>query len=47
MCSFMCYLSFTANLKENSWEFGILRSIGLSVNKYLYLFNFYYYKNIL
>lgn len=40
MCSFMCYLSFTANLKENSWEFGILRSIGLSafevINVYIY-----------
>eukprot|EP00003_Mantamonas_plastica_P015601 TRINITY_DN2635_c0_g2_i3.p1 TRINITY_DN2635_c0_g2~~TRINITY_DN2635_c0_g2_i3.p1 ORF type:complete len:1218 (-),score=362.13 TRINITY_DN2635_c0_g2_i3:46-3648(-) len=30
LCFFMLWLSFTANVKENSWEFGVLRSIGLN-----------------
>ena len=29
---FLILVSFTSNIKENSWEFGVLRSIGL--NKY-------------
>ncbi|KAL0483814.1 hypothetical protein AKO1_014032 [Acrasis kona] len=33
LCFFMLTVSFTANVKENSWEFGVLRSIGLSVSK--------------
>nr|CAG4716010.1 unnamed protein product [Naegleria fowleri] len=32
LCFFMLAVSFTANVKDNSWEFGVLRSIGLSVN---------------
>eukprot|EP01107_Rhizomastix_libera_P010431 TRINITY_DN26_c0_g1_i5.p1 TRINITY_DN26_c0_g1~~TRINITY_DN26_c0_g1_i5.p1 ORF type:complete len:1436 (-),score=485.84 TRINITY_DN26_c0_g1_i5:6-3914(-) len=29
LCFFVLWLSFTANVKENSWEFAVLRSIGL------------------
>lgn len=32
LCFFILWLSFIANVRENSWEFGVLRSIGLSVN---------------
>ena len=31
LCFFVLWLSFTANVNENSWEFGVLRSIGLTV----------------
>ncbi|KAI9140455.1 FtsX-like permease family-domain-containing protein [Paraphysoderma sedebokerense] len=27
---FVLWLSFTANIRENSWEFGVLRAIGLN-----------------
>eukprot|EP00698_Gefionella_okellyi_P021274 TRINITY_DN6854_c0_g1_i1.p1 TRINITY_DN6854_c0_g1~~TRINITY_DN6854_c0_g1_i1.p1 ORF type:complete len:1082 (+),score=291.51 TRINITY_DN6854_c0_g1_i1:95-3340(+) len=27
---FILWLSFTANIRENSWEFGVLRSLGLT-----------------
>ena len=30
-CFFVLWLSFTANVRENSWEFGVLRAIGLDV----------------
>jgi len=30
LCFFVLWLSFTANVNENSWEFGVLRSIGLT-----------------
>eukprot|EP01027_Heterolobosea_sp_BB2_P015365 GEZU01021989.1.p1 GENE.GEZU01021989.1~~GEZU01021989.1.p1 ORF type:complete len:139 (-),score=40.90 GEZU01021989.1:149-565(-) len=33
LCFFILWLSTTANVKENSWEFGVLRSVGLSVTK--------------
>lgn len=33
MCFFVLWLSFTANIRENSWEFGVLRAIGLSSNQ--------------
>jgi ABC-type antimicrobial peptide transport system permease subunit len=33
LCFFMLTISFAANVRDNSWEFGVLRSIGLSVNK--------------
>eukprot|EP01006_Ploeotia_vitrea_P006656 TRINITY_DN14289_c0_g1_i1.p1 TRINITY_DN14289_c0_g1~~TRINITY_DN14289_c0_g1_i1.p1 ORF type:complete len:1295 (-),score=88.49 TRINITY_DN14289_c0_g1_i1:31-3585(-) len=29
---FMLWLGFTANVKNNAWEFGVLRSLGLPVN---------------
>jgi ABC-type antimicrobial peptide transport system permease subunit len=28
---FVLLLSFTANIRENSWELGVLRAIGLNV----------------
>lgn len=30
MSFFVLWISFTSNIKENSWEFGVLRAIGLS-----------------
>ena len=33
LCFFVLWLSFTANIRENSWEFGVLRAIGLSANQ--------------
>ncbi|KAI9104652.1 FtsX-like permease family-domain-containing protein [Phlyctochytrium arcticum] len=30
-CFFVLWLSFTANIRENSWEFGVLRAIGFTV----------------
>jgi ABC-type antimicrobial peptide transport system permease subunit len=30
LCFFILFLSFTSNVNENSWEFGVLRAIGLS-----------------
>ena len=32
LCFFMLAVSFSANVQDNSWEFGVLRSIGLSVS---------------
>jgi ABC-type antimicrobial peptide transport system permease subunit len=29
---FVLWLSFMANIKENSWEFGVLRAIGVDVS---------------
>ena len=31
LCFFVLWLSFTANVNENAWEFGVLRAIGLNV----------------
>lgn len=31
LCFFLLWLSFTANVRENAWEFGVLRAVGLSV----------------
>lgn len=30
LCFFILWLSFTANVQENTWEFGVLRAIGLN-----------------
>ena len=30
MCFFILWMSFTANVQENSWEFGVLRALGLN-----------------
>jgi hypothetical protein len=30
MCFFILWLSFSANVHENAWEFGVLRAIGLN-----------------
>ena len=29
-CFFVLFISFTANIRENSWELGVLRAIGLT-----------------
>lgn len=40
LCFFVCWLSFTANVRENSWQFGVLRALGLTarqvVKMYIY-----------
>lgn len=33
LCFFVLFLSFSSNVKDNSWEFGVLRAVGLSVSK--------------
>ncbi|GAM21205.1 hypothetical protein SAMD00019534_043800 [Acytostelium subglobosum LB1] len=30
LCFFMLWVSFSSNIHENSWEFGVLRAIGLT-----------------
>lgn len=35
LCFFASWLSFAANIRDNSREFGILRALGLSVNQVL------------
>jgi ABC-type antimicrobial peptide transport system permease subunit len=30
LCFFVLWLSFTANIRENAWEFGVLRAVGLT-----------------
>jgi len=31
LCFFVLWISFTSNVNENSWEFGVLRAVGLSI----------------
>mmetsp|Transcript_10929 Transcript_10929/g.40739 ORF Transcript_10929/g.40739 Transcript_10929/m.40739 type:complete len:1124 (-) Transcript_10929:289-3660(-) len=33
LCFFHLMVSFTSNVTDNAWEYGVLRSIGLSANK--------------
>ena len=33
LCFFILTISFTANVRDNSWEFGVLRAIGFSVSQ--------------
>jgi ABC-type antimicrobial peptide transport system permease subunit len=33
LCFFILTISFTANVRDNSWEFGVLRAVGMSVNQ--------------
>jgi len=35
LCFFILWLSFTANIHENAWEFGVLRAVGLNVSNCL------------
>ena len=37
-CFFMLWLSFTANIRENSWEYGVLRALGLTASTVLRLY---------
>jgi len=40
LCFFVLLISFTSNITENSWEFGVLRAIGLNafqvIRSYIY-----------
>lgn len=38
---FLLLVSFVNNIKENAWEFGVLRAIGLTNNK---MFKLYIYE---
>jgi len=38
LCFFVLWLSFTANVNENSWEFGVLRALGLNVNRVIRMY---------
>jgi len=33
MCFFMLIISFTSNITENAWEFGVLRALGLTASQ--------------
>jgi len=33
LCFFVLWLSFTANVNENAWEFGVLRALGLNASR--------------
>jgi len=35
LCFFLLWLSFDTNVRENSWEFGVLRAIGLNASQVL------------
>eukprot|EP01103_Thecamoeba_quadrilineata_P013162 TRINITY_DN3567_c0_g1_i2.p1 TRINITY_DN3567_c0_g1~~TRINITY_DN3567_c0_g1_i2.p1 ORF type:complete len:1198 (-),score=214.19 TRINITY_DN3567_c0_g1_i2:59-3133(-) len=35
VCFFGLWLSFAANIRENSWELGVLRALGLTANQVL------------
>eukprot|EP00732_Lithocolla_globosa_P001122 Lithocolla_globosa_v1_NODE_510_length_3870_cov_6.511402.p1 type:complete len:1224 gc:universal NODE_510_length_3870_cov_6.511402:190-3861(+) len=37
-CFFVLWLSFTANVRENSWEYGVLRALGLTSGSVLRLY---------
>jgi len=38
LCFFVLWLSFIANVRENSWEFGVLRAVGLDVSKVIRMY---------
>jgi len=38
LCFFVLWLSFTANVNENAWEFGVLRSVGLTAAQVMRLY---------
>jgi ABC-type antimicrobial peptide transport system permease subunit len=38
LCFFVLWLSFTANVRENAWEFGVLRAVGLNVNRVIRMY---------
>eukprot|EP01132_Coremiostelium_polycephalum_P005002 gene5002-6228_t len=41
---FMLWVSFSANIHESSWEFGVLRSIGLTSNQ---VARIYFYESVI
>ena len=40
LCFFVLWLSFTANVNENAWEFAVLRSVGLTANQVISVYVF-------
>ena len=38
LCFFVLWLSFTANVNENSWEFAVLRSVGITAARVISLY---------
>jgi len=38
LCFFVLWLSFTANVRENAWEFGVLRAVGLNSFKVIRMY---------
>jgi len=38
LCFFVLWLSFTANVNENSWEFAVLRSVGITAMRVISLY---------
>lgn len=38
LCFFVLWLSFTANVNENSWEFAVLRSVGITAARVIALY---------
>ena len=38
LCFFVLWISFTANMRDNSWEFGVLRALGLPVETVIRLY---------
>eukprot|EP01119_Soliformovum_irregulare_P011698 TRINITY_DN2957_c0_g2_i5.p1 TRINITY_DN2957_c0_g2~~TRINITY_DN2957_c0_g2_i5.p1 ORF type:complete len:779 (-),score=230.88 TRINITY_DN2957_c0_g2_i5:26-2362(-) len=38
LCFFVLWLSFTANVNENAWEFGVLRALGLNVSRVIRMY---------
>jgi ABC-type antimicrobial peptide transport system permease subunit len=38
LCFFVLWLSFTANVNENAWEFGVLRAVGLNVTRVMRMY---------
>jgi ABC-type antimicrobial peptide transport system permease subunit len=38
MAFFILWLSFNANVRENSWEFGVLRAVGLNTSQVTFVY---------
>uniref|UniRef100_A0A6U6A8Q8 ABC3 transporter permease C-terminal domain-containing protein n=1 Tax=Guillardia theta TaxID=55529 RepID=A0A6U6A8Q8_GUITH len=38
LCFFMLFITFEANVRENLWEFGVLRALGISANELARIF---------
>lgn len=40
LCFFVLWLSFANNVRENSWEFGVLRAVGLTKGEVISIYIF-------
>jgi ABC-type antimicrobial peptide transport system permease subunit len=38
MCFFIVWMSFSANVTENAWEFGVLRAVGINASQVVYVY---------